>query len=207
MQRGEVFEIAGVGDALGVFAVDGFDAEEREISFGFLGRTDLALDDVAVAQAEAADLAGADVDVVGAGEIVVFGAAEESEAVGEDFQDAFAVHQAVLADAAAEDLEDQVLLLEADVIGDSLFLGDVVQFMHVHLLEVLDVKLAALDLLVLGVGFGVEVGDVFGGAGLAIAARFRLFGLARLLIRNFGGSVGHRGGFGFFGFAHLGVGG
>ena len=99
MQRGEVLEIARVGDALGVFAVDGLDAQQGEIALRFLGRADLALHDVAVAQAEAANLAGADVDVVGAGQIVVFRAAQEAEAVGEDFQDAFAVHQAVLADA------------------------------------------------------------------------------------------------------------
>ncbi len=169
MQRGEVFEIAGIGDALGVFAVDRLDAQQGEIALGFLGRANLALNDVPIAQAKSADLAGADVDVVRAGEIVVFRAAEESEAVGENFQHAFAVHQAVLADAGAEDLEDQVLLLQSDVIDDPLFLGDLVQFMHVHRLEVFDVELAALDLLVFGVGLGVEVGDVFGGAGLSVA--------------------------------------
>ena len=60
MQRREVFEIAGVGDALGVFAVDGFDAKQRKVSFGFLRRTNLALNDVAIAQAETADLARAE---------------------------------------------------------------------------------------------------------------------------------------------------
>jgi hypothetical protein len=39
---------------------------------------------------------------------------------GQDLQHAFAVHQAVLADAGAEDLEDQVLLLEPDVVLDVL---------------------------------------------------------------------------------------
>jgi hypothetical protein len=98
---------------------------------------------VAVAQAEAADLAGADVDVVGAGQVVVLGAAEEAEAVGQDLEHALAVHQAVLADAAAQDLEDQVLLLHPDVVGDALLAGDVVQAMDVHGLQVLDVQLAA----------------------------------------------------------------
>ena len=39
--------------------------------------------------------------------------------------------------------------------------------MDVHLLEVFDVELAALDLLVLGVGLGVEAGDVFATAAAA----------------------------------------
>ncbi len=172
MQRCQVFKVADVGDAFGVFAVDGFDAEEREITFGFLGGTDLSLDDVPVAQAEASDLAGADVDVVGAGEIVVFGATEKPEAVGENFQDAFAVHQAVLADAGAQNLEDEVLFLEADVIGDSLFLGDVVQFVHVHGLEVFDVEFSAFDLFVFGVGFGVKIGDVLARARGGFAGLF-----------------------------------
>ena len=66
-----------------------------------------------VLQAEAADLAGRDVDVVGAGEVVVVGAAEEAEAVGQDFERPLAEHQAVLLDPLLEDLEDQVLLLQA----------------------------------------------------------------------------------------------
>ena len=76
---------------------------------------------------------------------------------------------------AAEDLEDQVLLLQADVIVDAFLLGDLVQFVHVHLLEVFDVELAALDLLVLGVGFGVEAGDILGGS-CFLASGLGLFG-------------------------------
>src|SRR4029078_12316929 len=83
-----------------------------------------------------------------------------AEAVGQDLEDALAVHQAVLADAGAEDLEDQVLLLEPDVVLDALLLGDVVQAMEVHGLQVFDVELAALDLLVLGVGLGVKAGNL-----------------------------------------------
>ena len=162
VQRRKILEVAGVGDALGVFAVDRLDAEQGEISLGFLGRADLALDDMAVAKAETADLARADVDVVRAGQIVVFRRAEESETVGEDFEHAFAIHQTVLADAAAEDLENQILLLEPDIILDALFAGDLVEAGDFHLLEVFDVELAALDLFVAGVGLGVEVTDILG---------------------------------------------
>ena len=169
MQRRQVFKVAGVGDFFGIFAVDGFDAQQREVTLGFLGRTNLALNDMAIAQAKSADLARADVDVVGAGKIIEFGGAEEAEAVGEDFQDAFAVHQAVLADAAAEDLEDHILLFHADVVLNSFGTSDLVQGQDVHLLKVFDVELAALDLLIFGIGLGVEIGDVIAAA--AIVAR------------------------------------
>ena len=161
----------GVGDALGVFTVDRLDAQQGEIALRLLGRTNLPLHHVTVAQAEAANLAGADVNVVGAGKIVVFGAAQESEAIRQDFQHALAVHQAVLANARAENLENQVLLLESDEIRDALLLGDLVQVVHVHGLQVLDVKLAALDLLVFGIGFGVEIGNVLGDGAVAVAGR------------------------------------
>ena len=161
MQRREVFEVAGVGDALGIFAVDGFDAEQREVSLAFLGRTDLPLHHVAVAQPESANLRRADVNVIRAGKIVVFRAAQEAEAVGKNFEHAFAVHQAVLADARAKDLEDQVLLLEPDVILDPFLAGDLVKAVDVHDLQILDEELPALDLLVLGIGFGVERSDIF----------------------------------------------
>ena len=82
------------------------------------------------AQAESADLAGRDVNVVGAGEVVVIGAAEEAEAVGQDFERAFAVHETVLLDPFFEDLEDQILLLEAGVVGEPLDLGDLLQLDH-----------------------------------------------------------------------------
>ena len=58
MQRREVFEVAGVGDPLGVLAVDRLDAKQREVALALLGRTNLALHHVPVAQAEAADLRG-----------------------------------------------------------------------------------------------------------------------------------------------------
>ena len=50
----------------------------------------MAVDGVAGAQAEAADLRGRDVDVVGAGQVVRFRRAQEAEAVGQHLDDAFA---------------------------------------------------------------------------------------------------------------------
>ena len=83
------------------------------------------------AQAETANLARRDVDVVGAGQIVVIGAAQEAEAVGQDFERAFAEHQAVLLDALLEDLEDQVLFstfLNLWTIEDDILVGVDLQY-------------------------------------------------------------------------------
>ena len=113
---------------------------------------------------------GEDVDVVGAGEVVVVGAAEEAEAVGQDLEGPLAVHQAVLLDPLLEDLEDQVLLLQPHVVRDALGLGRADELGHRHLLKLGEVDLAALDVLVAVVNRRVaedvlvlDVGKLLGG--------------------------------------------
>ena len=71
---------------VGRLVVDRLDPEQGEVPLVLLGRADLAGDRVAGPQAEPADLAGRDVDVVGAGQVVVVRAAEEPEAVGQDLE-------------------------------------------------------------------------------------------------------------------------
>src|SRR6185437_13381257 len=90
IERCQVVEVDLVLGFLRVLEVEGVDLEQREISFAFLRRTDVALDRIAGAQTEAADLRGRDVDVVRAREVVRLRRAEESETVGEDLDDAFA---------------------------------------------------------------------------------------------------------------------
>ena len=155
VQRRQVVEDDLLAQHVRVLVVDRLDAQQGEVALVLLGRPDLAGDDRAGPQAEAADLAGRDVDVVGAGEVVVVGAAEEAEAVGQDLERALAEHQAVLLDPLLEDLEDQVLLLQAGVLGEALGLGRAEELRHRHLLQLGDVGLAALDLLVAVVDRGV----------------------------------------------------
>ena len=90
IERRQVVEVDLVAGLLGVFEVDRVDLEQREIALAFLRAADLALDGVAGAQAEAADLRGRDVDVVGAGQVVRFRRAQEAEAVLQHLDDAFA---------------------------------------------------------------------------------------------------------------------
>ena len=66
VERREVVEEDPRRELGGILAVDRLDPQEREIAFALLGRPDLTGDAHAVAEAEAADLAGRHVDVVGA---------------------------------------------------------------------------------------------------------------------------------------------
>jgi hypothetical protein len=85
-------------------------------------------------QVEAADLRGADVDVVGAREVGGVRGAQEAEAVGQDFQRAVAEDRFALLRLALEQREDQVLLAHAagvlDLVADRHFheLRDVLGF-------------------------------------------------------------------------------
>ena len=86
------------------------DLEQREIALAFLRAADVAVDGVAGAQAEAADLRGRDVDVVGAGQVVRFRRAQEAEAVRQHFDDAFADDVGLARRELLEDAEHQLLL-------------------------------------------------------------------------------------------------
>lgn len=87
------------------------------------------------AETEASDLAGADVDIVGAGEVVVVGAAEEAESIGENFECAFSEHESIEAGAFLEDSEDEVLFFEPVNFGELILFGDGDQVFHGHALE------------------------------------------------------------------------
>ncbi len=127
-------------ECVGRVVVDLADLEQREVAFVVLRRPDQPGDRVARAQIEAPDLARADVDVVGAGEIGAVGGAQEAEAVLEDLE--HAVPEDVLAAlrVALQDREDDVLLagpghvLEAHRLreGDELSHRLVLQLGEIH---------------------------------------------------------------------------
>ena len=161
MQRRQIVEADLLAELVGILEVDRLDAQEGEVTFVFLGRPDLARDDRAGFQAEAADLAGRDVNVVRAGEVVVIGASQEAESVGKDLERPLAVHEAVLLDPLFQDLEDQVLLFQPHVVDDALGLGRADQLGHRHLLKLGEVDLAALDVFVAVVERGIAEDVVF----------------------------------------------
>src|SRR3989449_4164266 len=84
----------------------------REIALALLGRPDLAHDRVASAEIEPLDLAGRDVDVVRAVEVVPVGAAEEAVAFRKDLEHALAAENRVGIEERLLDAEDEILLAE-----------------------------------------------------------------------------------------------
>ena len=135
IKRRQVVEENFVAGDFGIFEVDGFDFDQSEVALAIFGRANLAGDGVAGAQVEFANLRRRNVDVVGAGEIVVLRGAEKTETVGEAFEDAFGEDEAVLFGLGAEDLEDQFLLAHAAGAGDVEFLGDLGEIGDVFFFE------------------------------------------------------------------------
>src|SRR3546814_8430340 len=100
------------------------DLEESEVALAVLGRADLPLHRVAGAQAEAAYLAGAHIDVVRSGEKVRFRRAQEPEAVLQYLQHAAAVDRLVVFRQVLEDREHHILLAQGARILDFQLLGE-----------------------------------------------------------------------------------
>ena len=68
-------DIGGVGE------IDLIDFQQGKVAFSILGRSDFAFHRVAGPEAETPDLAGRYVNIVGSGQVVGLGAAQETEAV------------------------------------------------------------------------------------------------------------------------------
>ena len=112
VERRQVVEVDAVTDLVGVLEVDVVDLEEGEVPLPFLGAADLAFDGVTGAKAEAAHLARADVDVVGAGKVVGLRRAEEAEAVLQDLEDTDAEDRDIVLGQLLQDREHHVLLAQ-----------------------------------------------------------------------------------------------
>src|SRR5205085_8415140 len=113
IERRQVVEENLFARLIGRFKVDRLDLDEREITLALFRRSDLTGDRVASAQIEFAYLRWADVDVVGPRQIVVFGRAQETKAVGQGFQDTFGEDQAALFGLRREHFKDQLLFAHA----------------------------------------------------------------------------------------------
>ena len=144
VERRQVLEEHPLADAIGRLEVDRLDLDQREVALALLRLPDLAADRVAGLQVELANLRGGDVDVVGTGQVVVVGRAEEAEAVGQRLEHPFREEVAALLGAAAEDLEDQLLLAHPGGAGHVQRLGDLGQLADAHLLQRREVDLGFL---------------------------------------------------------------
>src|ERR1019366_7176118 len=208
IERRQVVEEDLVAGFLGRLEVDGIPLDEGEVALAFLWRPDLPADGVAGAQIETADLAGRDVDIVGAGQVVVLRSAQEAEAVGQALQHAFAEDEPAFFGLGLQDLEDQLLFAQTGGAGDVHILGNLVELHNAHVLQLDQVERGSATLGGLGgslfaalraevsLGSGRNDGRLDGrrrhGGGRRQGGRDRL---------GFGGGFG----FGWFGLNRLGV--
>ena len=109
VERREVVEVNLVAGLFRLLEVQRVDLDHREVPFAFLRRADEPFDRVAGAQRELADQRGADIDVVGAGQVVRLGRAQEPESVLQDLQNSAADDFDVPVGKFLEDREDQLL--------------------------------------------------------------------------------------------------
>ena len=135
VERRQVLEEDLLARAFRRLEVDRLDLDQREVALAVLRRPDLARHRVAGVQVELPDLRGGDVDVVGAGQVVVVGRAQEAEAVGQRFEHALREDEAALLGARLQDLEDQLLLAHAGRAGHVELLRDLGELGDAHVLE------------------------------------------------------------------------
>ena len=135
IERSKIVEKDFIPRYLGILEVNGLHLNQREVALAVLGRTHLSGDGIAGAQVEFANLRGRDIDIVGAGQVVVFGRAQEAEAIRQAFQDAFAKDEAVFLGLRTQDLEDQLLFAHSAGAGDGQVLGDFGQIGDVFVLQ------------------------------------------------------------------------
>ena len=124
IERRQVVEIDLVARLLGVLEIERVDLEQGEIALALLRAADMAVDGVAGAQAEAADLRGRDVDVVRARQIVRFRRAQKAEAVGQHLDHAFADNVGFARGELLEDAEHQLLLAHGRGVLDLKLFGE-----------------------------------------------------------------------------------
>ena len=128
IERREVVKENFVARDFRIFKVDRFDLDQREIALAVLWRANLSGNGIACSQIELANLRRRYVNIVRAGvQIVVLRSAQEAEAIGQAFEDAFREDQAILLRLGAKDLKDQLLLAHAAGAWDGQVLGDLGQ--------------------------------------------------------------------------------
>jgi hypothetical protein len=171
---------------LGVLEVRQVDLDERKVALALAGRADRAIHGVAGSEAELPDLRGADVDVVGAGQVVGLRAAQEAEAVLDHLKGAGAGDLHALLGQRLEDREHHVLLAHGIGVLDLEDLGEGQQVRWSLILQLLQAHAGEPHL-------RDGVGDLGG--------LFRLAGGLGFFGGGFGGGLGDRGfdGFGLFG--------
>ena len=134
-QRRQVLEHDLVFVVLGQVVVDLVELGQGKVALAVFGDAHFAFDHVAGVQVKAPHLAGADVDVVGAGGVAGIGAAQEAKTVGQDFQHAIGKNLFARFGAFFDDGKHQLLFAHATGVLDFERVGLLQEFGHMECLE------------------------------------------------------------------------
>ena len=115
--------------------VDLVELVQREVTLAVFRRADFTFDHVAGVQVEAADLAWADVDVIGRSGVARIRCAQKAEAIGQHFQDAVGDDGFTRLGALFDDGKHQFLLAHPANVFDLKSFGLLEDFRHVQCLE------------------------------------------------------------------------
>ena len=145
IERGEVIEKDLVAGFFGIFEVDFVDLKEGEEFFVFVRGTDASIDGVARTEVESFYLSRGDVDVIWAWEVVIIDGAQESVAVRQNLENAFAPDVAADSRLCLQEFVDKFLSAEIGGIFNVQFecLGK--EFRNVHSLYFFDVHGVSLE--------------------------------------------------------------
>ena len=135
IERGQVIEENLVARFLRRFKVDGVDFNQRKVALAFFRRPNLARDSISRPQIEAADLRRRDIHVVGARQVVVFRGTQETESIGQAFEDALRKDQAAFLRLRLQNFENELLFPQAGGVQHAHFLRHLVQVLDAHVLQ------------------------------------------------------------------------
>ncbi len=142
----EVVEENFIPRHLRVFIVDQFHFQHGEIPFRIFGGTNLARDGITRSKIESPNLRGRDVNVIWPGQIIVVGGSQKTKPVGQDFEHPFPKDQAVFFRLGLKNSKNQFLLSHPARPFHIEFLGDLVQFINLQLLQIFDVHIFSFTL-------------------------------------------------------------
>src|SRR4029453_19014432 len=123
---------------VGILEIDRVDLEQREIALALLGAANVAIDRIAGAQVEAPDLARTDIDIFRPWQKIRIGRAQKTQAIPENFHDAFADDADIAHRQALQNGIDELLAPERAGILDFELLGDAEHLGWRFLLEVVE---------------------------------------------------------------------
>ncbi|MNT14986.1 hypothetical protein D3C72_1500160 [compost metagenome] len=136
-QGRQVFEHHLVLVLLGGQAVDLVELGQCKVALAILGRTHFTFNHVTRVQVEAPDLAGGDVDIVGAGSEARVEAAQKAESIGQDFQNAVGKHLFTGLGPLFDNRKHQFLFAHAAGIFNLKLVCQLEDFRHMQCLELI----------------------------------------------------------------------